>query len=237
MRRPAVMGALAFLTVAGRGQTPQARALWWFPVVGAGLGAVLGAVHWGAGELWPLLVVGILVVAADLVLTGGLHLDGLADSADGLLPHMERDRRLAVMSRPDVGAFAIATVVVVVAARWAALSVDGIESWSFVPIWAFSRTLVAVVPAIVPYARPGGLAASFLEGSRLWLALWLVPAVAALVLIEGVSGAVAAGVAAVVSIAMVGLAWRRLGGFTGDVLGAVIMVAETAALLALAADP
>lgn len=237
MRRPAVMGAVAFLTVAGRGQAPQARALWWFPVVGAGLGAVLAAIHWGAAELWPLVVVGILVVAADLVLTGGLHLDGLADSADGLLPPMDRDRRLAVMARPDVGAFAVAGVVVVLAARWAALSVDGIESWSFVPIWAGSRTLVAVVPAIVPYARPGGLAAPFLEGARLWLVLWLAPAVAALVLIEGVSGAVAAGVAAVVTIGMVALAWRRLGGFTGDVLGAVIMVAETAALLVLVADP
>ena len=231
------MGAVAFLTVAGRGQTPQPRALWWFPVVGAGLGAVVAGVHWGAGELWPLLVVGILVVAADLVLTGGLHLDGLADSADGLLPHMEQDRRLTVMSRPDVGAFAVAAVVVMVAARWAALSVDGIESLSLVPIWAISRTMVAVVPAIVPYARPGGLADPFLAGARHWLALWLVPAVAALVLIEGVSGAVAAAVAVAAAAGVVALAQRRLGGFTGDVLGAAIMVAETAALLALAANP
>lgn len=231
------MGAVAFLTVAGRGQSPQARALWWFPVVGAGLGAVLAAIHWGAGELWPLMVVGILVVAADLVLTGGLHLDGLADSADGLLPHLDRDRRLDVMSRPDVGAFAVAAVVVMVAARWAALSVDGIESLSLVPIWAISRTVVAVVPAIVPYARPGGLADPFLAGARHWLVLWLVPAVAALVLIEGVSGAVAAGVAAAAGAGVVALAWRRLGGFSGDVLGAAIMVAETAALLALVANP
>ena len=237
MKRPAVMGAVAFLTVAGRGQVPQARALWWFPLVGAGLGAVLAAIHWGAGELWPLVVVGVLVVAADLVLTGALHLDGLADSADGLLPPMDRDRRLTVMSRPDVGAFAVAAVVVVLGARWAALSVDGIESPSLVPIWALSRTLVAVVPAIVPYARPGGLAAPFLDGARLWLVLWLVPAVAGLVLIEGASGAVAAGVAVMVSVGVVALARRRLGGFTGDVLGAVILMAETAALLALVADP
>ena len=237
MKRPAVMSAVAFLTVAGRGQSPQARALWWFPVIGAGIGGVLAATHWGAGELWPLLVVGILVVIADLVLTGGLHLDGLADSADGLLPHMDRDQRLAVMSRPDVGAFAVAAVVVVLGARWAALSVDGIESLSLVPIWAISRTLVAVTPAIVPYAHPGGLADPFLAGARLWLALWLAPAVAGLVLIEGVPGAVAAGVAMAASVGLVALAWRRLGGFTGDVLGAVILIAETAALLALVVDP
>ena len=206
MKRPAVMGAVAFLTVFGRGHAPKARALWWFPVVGAGLGGVLAAIHWGAGELWPLLVVGILVVIADLALTGALHLDGLADSADGLLPHMDRDRRLAVMSRPDVGAFAMAAVVIVLGARWAALSVDGVDSLSLVPIWALSRTLVAVIPAIVPYARPGGLADPFLAGSRRWLALWLAPAVAGLVLIEGVSGAVAAGVAVAVSAGIVALA-------------------------------
>lgn len=231
------MSAVAFLTVAGRGQTPQARALWWFPVVGAGLGGVLATIHWGAGKLWPLLVVGILVVAADLVLTGGLHLDGLADSADGLLAHVERDQRLSVMSRPDVGAFAIAAAVVVLGARWAALSVDGIESLALIPIWASSRVVVAVIPAIVPYARPGGLAEPFVAGARRWLALWLAPAVAALVLIEGVSGAVAAGVLVVVAVGVAALAWRRLGGFTGDVLGAVILMAETAALLALVADP
>ena len=237
MKRPAVMGAVAFLTVAGRGQAPRARALWWFPLVGAGLGGVLAAIHWGAGELWPLLVIGLLVVAADLVLTGALHLDGLADTADGLLPHMDRDRRLAVMSRPDVGAFAVAAVVVVLGARWAALSVDGIDSLALIPIWASSRTVAAVIPAFVPYARPGGLADPFLAGARRWLALWLAPGVAGLVLIEGASGAVAAGVLVVVSAGLVGLAWRRLGGFTGDVLGAVIVMAETAALLALVADP
>jgi adenosylcobinamide-GDP ribazoletransferase len=182
-------------------------------------------------------VVGILVVAVDLLLTGALHFDGVADSADGLLPHMDRDRRLEVMARPDVGAFAVAAVVVVVAARWAALSVDGVESLSLVAIWAVSRTVVAVVPAVVPYARPQGLADPFVAGARRWLVLWLAPTVAALVLIEGVSGAVAAAAAVVVSIGVVALAWRRLGGFTGDVLGAVIVVAETAALLALVADP
>ncbi len=231
------MSAAAFLTLAGRGQPPQPRALWWFPIVGAGIGGILAAVHWGAGELWPPLVVGVVVVAADLTITGGLHLDGLADSADGLLPHLKRQQRLEVMSRPDVGAFAVATVVVVLAARWAALGVDGVDWWALVPIWALSRTVVAVIPAVVPYARPGGLAEPFLEGARWWPALWLVPAVAGLVLFDGVSGGVAAAAGVAVAAGVVALAWRRLGGFTGDVLGAVVITAETAALLALVANP
>ncbi len=231
------LSAVAFLTIVGRGQGIHRRAFWWFPIVGAALGAVLASVHRGASELWPPLVVGILVVAADLALTGALHLDGLADSADGLVPQINRDKRLTLMSQPDVGAFGVAAVVVVLGVRWAALSVDSVASLSLIPIWALSRTVVAVVPALVPYARPGGLADPFLGGANLWLTLWLAPVVGALVLTEGLSGAVAATAGLVVSAVVVWFAWRKIGGFTGDVLGAVILCAETAALLALAANP
>src|SRR5205085_224245 len=84
------------------------RTLAWFPVVGALIGTVLGGVWWGAERLWPVPVAAALVVAADLALTGMLHFDGLMDSADGLLPHLTRDRRLDVMPQPDVGALAVA---------------------------------------------------------------------------------------------------------------------------------
>ena len=71
---------------------------------------------------FPPAVAGGLAVAADLALTGMLHLDGLADSADGLLPPLPRDRRLAVMRSPDVGAFGVAAVVSAIGLRWAALA-------------------------------------------------------------------------------------------------------------------
>ena len=102
--------ALAFLTPLFGASEPRPKTLTWFPFAGAALGLVLGALWWGAERVWPAAVAAAIVVAADLALTGLLHVDGLADSADGLLPHLDRARRLEVMATPDVGAFGVATV-------------------------------------------------------------------------------------------------------------------------------
>src|SRR5690349_4062880 len=116
--------ALAFLTPlpVGTAEPPDRRTLAWFPVVGALIGALLGGVWWIAERLWPVSVAAALVIAADLALTGMLHYDGLIDSADGLLPHLTRERRLEVMREPDIGAYGVTVTVVVVALRFAALA-------------------------------------------------------------------------------------------------------------------
>lgn len=232
-----MLSAIAFLTVFGGARVPDHRTLRWFPVVGAALGGGLALVWAGASELWPPAVAAVLVVVADLAVTGMLHVDGLADSADGLLPHLDRDRRLAVMTAPDVGAFALAVVPTVLLARWAALAGDGVEPLALVGVWAASRTVMALVPAVVPYARDRGLATPFLGGARPWSAAWLVPAGAVVVRAEGFVGAVAVAAMLASAALVVGVARRRLGGFTGDVLGATAVVAETVALLVLAVEP
>ncbi|MFT7601503.1 MAG: adenosylcobinamide-GDP ribazoletransferase [Acidimicrobiales bacterium] len=228
------MSALAFLTVVGRSRAPGARTLPWFPMVGATVGATMAMVHWGAHQVWTPLVAGALVVTADLALTGALHLDGLADSADGLLPHMNRDRRLAVMAEPESGVFAVAVVVTILMIRWSLLADPAVEPLAFVAVWAISRTAAAVVPSLVPYARPAGLVAPFLAGSHRLLGLWVIPATATLVAIGGAIGAAAVVASMIAAGGVVALALRRLGGFTGDILGAVILVSETMALLVLA---
>src|SRR5581483_9690508 len=114
--------ALGFLTVLGGARRPTGRALRWFPVVGALIGAAVGGVWWSADQAFPPLLAGGLALAADLAITGLLHLDGLADTADGLLPHADRDRRLAIMRAPDVGAFGVATVAGVLLLRFAAFA-------------------------------------------------------------------------------------------------------------------
>lgn len=230
-----MLSALAFLTVAGGARVPDERTLRWFPVIGAVIGGVLALVAGTAGEVWDPAVVALLVVVTDLVLTGLLHVDGLADCADGLLPHLDRDRRLAVLREPTVGAFALAVVPTVLLARWVALAGDGIEPVALIAVWAASRTGMAVVPALVPYARPQGLATPFLAGSRSWLVVWLVPVAGLLAVVHGPIGVVAGVAGTVAFAAVIGVADRRLGGFTGDVLGASAVVGETVALLALAA--
>lgn len=232
-----MLSALGFLTVFGGARTPDRATFAFFPIVGVVIGAALAGVWVIATEVWSPSVAAVLVVAADLAITGLLHADGLADSADGLLPHLDRERRLAVMAAPDVGAFALAVVPVVLVARWAALATDLVDPLSLIGVWAASRTVLAVVPALVPYARDGGLASALLPGARAWTAVWLVPAAVLLVIAQDLTGAMALGVLLATSVGVVLLARRRIGGFTGDVLGAAAMLAETAALLALAARP
>ncbi len=99
--------AVAFLTPFGGARPPNATTLDWFPVVGACLGLALGGLWWAATRAWPSPVAAALIVAADLVLTGMLHFDGLIDSADGLLAPLTPARRLEVMADPRAGAFGV----------------------------------------------------------------------------------------------------------------------------------
>lgn len=232
-----MLSALSFLTVLGPSQAPDRHTFRWFAVVGAGIGAAVGGVHLGAHLLWPPLVAAAVVLAADLLLTGALHLDGLADSADGLGAQVDRHRRLELMTEPGIGNFALAAGAAVLVSRWALFADPDTRLLAFVCVWAASRVLAAAVPAFVGYARPGGLAEVFRAGSRRWLLAWLAPAAAGLFFVSGALGSIAVGAAAVTCVGIVVVAKRRLGGFTGDVLGAVIMLSETAALLTLAAAP
>lgn len=227
--------ALSFLTPMGGAVAPSPSALAWFPVVGAMLGLVLGGVWWLADLLWAAPVAAAVVVAADLALTGMLHFDGVVDTADGLLPPLERGRRLEVMADPAAGAFGVGVGVVVVLLRWASLAALAPAPWLLAALWCGSRLVMAVVAARVPYARPEGLAGAFLDGGRARVpvaGVLLVGVLAALAGGDGVAGVVALGA---VAAGVVALAVRRLGGFTGDVLGAAGVVGETAGLLAAAA--
>ena len=241
--------ALSFLTVAGRGRAPTPAAVAWFPLAGAAVGLVVGASWWVAGEIWSPAVAAAVAVAVDLAVTGLLHLDGLADSADGLLPHLPRERRLEVMAEPTVGAFALGVVPVVLLLRWSALTSLDPDVLLITGLWCLSRTLMAVAMTTLPYVGRG-LATSFvpteeedpsaatsrratvamgtaMTGGLFALALLLVGA--------GWAGAVAFAGAVVFGVAVLELARTRVGGFTGDVLGATGLVAETVGLLVAAA--
>jgi adenosylcobinamide-GDP ribazoletransferase len=233
-----MLDALSFLTVFGKPRKPDARTLVWFGPVGAAIGATLGFVWWGASRAWSAQVAAGIVVTADLVLTGLLHMDGLADAADGLLPPLEPRRRLAVMAMPDVGAFGVVAVALALLLRFAALSAITPHRFHTVAllagIWCASRTLMAVTTNVVPYARSEGLARAFVGGPPAAPLLLGLP-LSALVLVEGRPGlaSLAAGVAA--GILVILLAMRRIGGFTGDVLGAAGVVTETVALVVASA--
>lgn len=243
-----VIGALAFLTIFGRGRPPHRRQQPWFPVVGAGIGALVGLTWWGAVQWWSPGVAAAITLVADLVVTGLLHVDGLADAADGLLPHLDRQRRLDVMATPDIGAFALTAVVTALLLKWSALAslhLGGARTVAVVAgLWATSRGLMVVAMNILPYARTGGgLASAFLGSASVRRAgglgaLTLGIGGGLMMLGRGaLGGAVATGAALLAGTGVLGLGRRRLGGYTGDVLGAAGVVAEVVGLLALAAQP
>jgi len=233
-----MVSAVAFLTIVGRGTTPDARTMRWFPAVGLLLGAVVGGVWWLADAAFAPFLAAALAVATDLLLTGMLHVDGLADSADGLLPHVDRDRRLAIMAQPDIGAFGVTAIGIALLLRVGALASMPVDIGLVAGLWCASRSAMALVATTRPYARAGGGLASAFLGDR------STPAIAAAGVVAG--GVVAAastgraGAAAALALvaavaAVVALADRRLGGFTGDVLGAVGVVGETVGLVVAAA--
>jgi adenosylcobinamide-GDP ribazoletransferase len=228
--------ALGFLTVVGGAAVPDRRAAGWFGLVGALVGAAVGGAWWATDALWPPLVAAVLVVGVDAALTGLLHLDGLADSADGLLPPVDRARRLAIMATPDVGAFGVSALVLVLGLRVAAFATLAPDVVLVAGLWAASRAGMALTLALVPYARSSGTASAFagrsLPPAGLTAAVGLgVAAVAR----GGLPGAVTAVAALAGFVAVVAFAVRRLGGYTGDVLGAAGVIAETAGLLVAAA--
>ena len=231
---------LTVLPVRIRGDQPLAganRAMLWAPLLGLLLGAfAAGVMSLGTLSGQRSLLSAALGVAALAVLTRGLHLDGLADTADGLGTRRSPVDALAVMRAGDIGPFGVVSVVLVLLIQVAAAAQAG-------PLALMAAVTVGRIAMTwscrrgVPAARPDGLGA-LVAGS-------VVPVHAALFGLVGLLAAVALGPTGALGV-LAGLAagdillrrcLQRLGGVTGDVLGAVCEVAVTASLVIFAATP
>ena len=240
-----VRRALSFLTVVGRAAVPNERTLNWFPVVGLAVGAVVGGTWWVAGRWWPASLAAVVAVAVDAAVTGGLHLDGLADSADGLIPPVSRARRLEIMADPRLGAFGVIALILVLGLRVAAFAATPAKVLVVMGLWCGSRTLMALAACTLRSAHSdGGMSAAF-QGpargapsavSRYGVGAYgLALACGAAALGAGSRGLVAIAAEVLAAVAVVWFAQRRLGGYTGDVLGACGVIGETVGLLVLVA--
>lgn len=237
--------AVSFLTrvpVGGRlglGGEDVARGAVLFPLVGAGIGALVGAVVVGLDATTTVLLAAAVAVAGETLLTGAIHLDALADSADGL-GAAGRERALEIMREPAIGSFGTAALVLDLLVKTTALAAVAAGPRAVLAVaaaYALGRTAPLAVGWALPYARPEGGSGEALAGSTgevsraLGVGLGIGLAVAAL----GLRGIVLAGAAAVAALVVGLVARRRLGGVTGDVLGAAAELATTAALVAAAA--
>jgi adenosylcobinamide-GDP ribazoletransferase len=231
---------------AGRVDRPAARvAMTAAPLVGAVLGLLLAGAAVLLRELAaPALLLGAVVAGLGPLLTRGLHLDGLADTVDGLGSYAGRDRALEIMKSPEVGPFGVAAIVLsllVQAAGVAALAGRPTVALLLGVVVATATGRLAVSFGCrrgVPAARPSGLGA-LVAGTVGWPALVIgTLAVAALAVPavpgRGWQGPVAVALALGAGSLVLRHAVRRLGGITGDVLGALVEVATGVTYLVLA---
>ena len=250
--------AIAFLTilpVAPRNDpSAMAAARGWFPLVGLLLGAALlgiellftpvslllplsdTAVY--ARPLFPPLLSGALIVIALAVLTRGLHLDGLMDSADALLGGFARERRLAILRDPNVGAFAVIALVSVMLIKVIAIAemppLGKLSALLLFP--CLSRWAMLLTMELYPYAREQGLGTAFMQSRGRWqLALGFAIALFASLALGGTYGVVLLAAASALAWGIGAWAARLLGGATGDIYGAVNELTETALLFLMLA--
>lgn len=236
--------ALEFLTIIRlRRWSPApvealARAQAYYPLVGLLLGGILILADAAAGTALPEGPRAALLLVLLAAMTRGFHLDGLADTFDGLLGGGTVERRLEIMRDPRIGSFGATALMLVLLVQWSCLAALSGEARrpGLLLFPALGRLSMVVAVALVPYARRDGLGAHYHEvarGAPLWIAA--AAAVAASVVLFGVSGLLLLAVAGGCGAGMALWSWRRIGGATGDVYGAACVVAEAGVLLALVA--
>jgi len=237
--------ALSFLTLypAGWGKSPNqiqfsaSRA--YYPVVGLLIGLVLLGLEWGASQVVPTPLTAALLLVALIVITRGLHLDGLMDTCDGVFGGYTRERRLEIMRDSHVGAFAVVGASGLLILKYGALlslltlPAAG-KQWALLLFPMLSRWSMVIQIGGFPYVRSQGLGSLLHQGnSQHWLATSVALVLAAVIAV------VAGGIGGIAMLAAVSvLAWllgwamaRMLGGLTGDTYGATNEITEAASLV------
>jgi adenosylcobinamide-GDP ribazoletransferase len=238
-----VLEAAAFLT---RVPVPRrdrplhlARAYRAFPLVGAAIGAAIGAVYLVLLRLGlPDIAAAALALGSGALLTGALHEDGLADVADGFGGGRDKAGKLEVMRDSRLGTYGALVLLTALVAKVGALSVLPRAELivDVMATHALARAPLVVLAATMPYAREAGLAASAGRPEP-WIALiaCVVAVVIGFLALSASTAMMAVIVAAAGAAGVAALAQRQIGGQTGDVLGAAEQVCEVAVLLTLAA--
>ncbi len=208
-----------------------------FPLVGLVLGGLLLAGDAFFARLWSEAVVAWLDVVLLLVLTGGLHVDGLGDAGDGLLSHRSPEKMLAIMKDSRLGVMGLLAILVVLGLKWAGLSGLGAnKGWALFLVPAYSRLGMLFGLHFLPYGRPeGGIGSGAFSRPLPWSAFWGLGLLLPLALLMGQTGLwLIIGFACLVLLVLC-FYRRRLGCITGDMLGALNEVLEAGLFLLLAA--
>ena len=207
------------------------RASVWYPLVGLVIGMLTWLAWNGANLVFPVWVTGVITLVVWVVLTGGLHLDGLADCCDGLLASASIERRLEIMKDPHMGTFGVVGLILVLLLKAAALSSLTMVSSPGILLAATLARWCILPAALLPLARPSGMGADFTLGFQRSFIFWgaILPLVIAIFL--GIRGIVSAFAGFTATALVLWLAKSRIGGVTGDVFGMIVEIVELIVLL------
>jgi adenosylcobinamide-GDP ribazoletransferase len=242
----ALLAALRFLTICpfpgkwGTAESDLAGSVPFFPVVGLLLGGVAAVVAWGAAHALPPLVVAGVILLVLLTLSGGLHLDGLSDTADGFFSSRSRERVLEIMHDSRAGAMGVVAIVSVLLLKFAALAaVPSRVLWPTVLLMPLAgRCAMVIHMTLLPYARPNGLGKVFYERRPRLAAIWAAALLAGVAWwVLGRRGAAAGAACLAVALVLAGYVHRKLGGATGDTLGAACEIVEVVPALIMTIAP
>jgi len=213
------------------------RSVAFYPLVGLAIGMLLWGLAWmftGLDNPYSDLSA-VVVLVVWVWVTGGLHLDGLADTADAWIGGLgDRNRTLEIMKDPRSGPFAVMALVLVMLCKWAAIAALLAAGATVNLVWipALARAQLPLLFLSTPYASPKGMGAevgAHLRRTAVWM--WLAPVLVASLLFLG-----ATALALVLAAGILFLVWRgsmmtRIGGFTGDTAGALVELTEALTLV------
>nr|WP_293576600.1 adenosylcobinamide-GDP ribazoletransferase [Phaeobacter sp.] len=216
----------------------QAQAVWAFPFAGLAVAlpaAAIGQISLSIGL--PAVVSAGLMIAVLILLSGAMHEDGLADTVDGFWGGFDRGRRLDIMKDSHIGTYGVLALIIGIGLRWGALAalipVTGV--WIVIATAMLSRAMMPVLMAHMPNARHSGLSQSVGKPKPTRAYVGVGVALIGAIALLGSSAIVATGVMLVAAAAVAKLARAKIGGQTGDVLGATQQISEIAGLLCLLA--
>ncbi len=237
------IAAIRFLTVFplpgtyGSGSDDLAASIPFFPVVGLVLGALaslLGLLFW---SLLPPLVAATLTTFVLLAVSGGFHLDGLADTADGFFSARPRERILAIMRDSHIGAMGVIALIMVLLLKFSALATldrpGAVRAVFLMPI--AGRCAIVIFMALLPYARSeGGLATLFYSNRSRLAGIWAFVFFGVTAMFTGgMTGVLLVLIFAAIIVAFAWMCKRKINGATGDTLGAICELSEAGVALAV----
>jgi adenosylcobinamide-GDP ribazoletransferase len=231
-----LFAAIRFITIIPAGKSDYFDAVGmvpWFPAVGLLLGAGLAAFDHAAARVWHPQAAAVLDVVFLAVMTGAFHLDGLADTADGIFSHRPQDRILEIMKDSRIGAMGVVAVVSLLAVKWAGISgISENRATLLILVPAYARGAMLFGMRALEYGRPqGGTGLAFFNRKLRPADFWGVVVTGGLSLTLG-QGLLAINVGfLLITAALIAYYRRRLGCITGDMLGAMAEVTEAGLFL------